>query len=162
MTSGISIVIRTTSPEETHTTGAAIGRSLRGAVVLSLEGPLGSGKTVLTAGICEGLGVEDPVTSPTFTLQNQYANPSGRRVLHMDCFRLESAAEFDSLAAEDLMEEDTVQIVEWGDRVGGALGFDVIRVSIEPGEGDERRIAIHVPPGIELAMPASSPSSEAE
>ena len=55
------------------------GKSLEGAASFSLEGPLGSGKTVLAAGICEGLGVTDPVTSPTYTLQNEYRGAGGRR-----------------------------------------------------------------------------------
>ena len=71
--SGQSLVVRTASADETRAVGRALGRTLEGGVSLSLEGPLGSGKTVLAAGICEGLGIEDPVTSPTFTLQNVQA-----------------------------------------------------------------------------------------
>jgi len=150
VTGARALVIRTTGPEETRAVGIALGRSLVGRVTLSLEGPLGSGKTVLARGVCEAVGVEGPVTSPTFTLQNEYTGRGGRRVLHLDCFRIRDVAEFEDLGVEDRLEDDTLLMVEWGERAAAALGADVIRVRIEPGVGDERRIVIEAPAGVTI------------
>ena len=151
MTSSRSLVVRTSGPQETRAVGQALGRSLCGRVTLSLEGPLGSGKTVLAAGLCEAIGVAEPVTSPTFTLQNEYEGRNGRRVIHMDCFRLSGPEEFADLAVEDRLEDDTVLLVVWGERAVAALSPDTIRIRIEPGRGDERRIVIELPEGVVLA-----------
>jgi tRNA threonylcarbamoyladenosine biosynthesis protein TsaE len=145
-----SLVVRTSGPEETRAVGLALGRSLSGRVTLSLEGPLGSGKSVLARGVCEAVGVVGTITSPTFTLLNEYAGTGGRRVIHADCFRLASAEEFRQLGVEDRVDGDTLLMVEWGDRALGALGEDVIRIELEPGEGNERRIVIRVPDGVTL------------
>lgn len=147
---GKSLVVRTTGSDETRAVGRAFGKSLEGAASFSLEGPLGSGKTVLAAGICEGLGVTDPVTSPTYTLQNEYRGAGGRRVIHMDCFRLQGAREFEDLGVDEELDDDTVLIVEWGDRALDALPADVIRIVLEVTDTDRRRIAIEVPEGVEL------------
>ena len=72
MESNRALVVRTSGPEETRNVGIAFARSLPAGATLSLEGPLGAGKTVLVHGLCEGWGVVDPVTSPSYTLQNEY------------------------------------------------------------------------------------------
>jgi tRNA threonylcarbamoyladenosine biosynthesis protein TsaE len=148
------LVVRTNSPEETLAVGRVLARCLRGGYTVSLEGPLGVGKTVVAAGLCAELGVEEPVTSPTFTLQNEYAGTDGRRIVHVDAFRLGGAAEFDDLGVLDRLEGDTVLIVEWGERVAEALR-NVIRVEIAPeGDGEAgRAIAIHLPAGVDLDDP---------
>jgi tRNA threonylcarbamoyladenosine biosynthesis protein TsaE len=153
---GKSLIIQTAGCDETRAVGRALGKSLDQAASFSLEGSLGSGKTVLTQGICEGLGVSDPVTSATFTLQNEYRGEAGRRVIHMDCFRLEGAREFEDLGVDEELDESTVLIVEWGDRAIGALPADVIRVSLEVTGPDDRRIVIQVPAGVELEALFSS------
>ena len=145
-----SLVVETNGPEETRACGIALGRSLRGRVTLSLEGPLGSGKTVLVRGVCEAVGVEGPVTSPTYTLENEYEAADGRRVIHVDCFRLTGPEELEDLGLEDRLEEDTILLVEWGERVLKALPEDTIRIRLEPGEGDRRHIRIELPRGVEL------------
>lgn len=155
--SGRRIVVRTTDPAETRAAGRAIGRSLRGGFALSLEGPLGSGKTVLASGVCEGLGVEDPVTSPTFTLQNEYRGRDGRLVVHVDCFRLSGPAELEDLGVLDRLEDDSVLLVEWGDRAREALPPGAIRVELTPGEDTERRIVIHLPDGVRLDALGETP-----
>lgn len=144
------LVVQTVDPAETRAAGRAIGRSLRDGFTLSLEGPLGSGKTVLASGVCEGLGVEGPVTSPTFTLQNEYRGRDGRLVVHVDCFRLQGPAELEDLGVLDRLEDDSVLLVEWGDRAREALPPGAIRVELVPGEDSERRIVIWVPEGVAL------------
>jgi tRNA threonylcarbamoyladenosine biosynthesis protein TsaE len=145
------IVVRTGAAEETAAVGRAIGRSIPGAFALSLEGPLGSGKTVLAAGVCDALGVDAAVTSPTYTLHHEYTGRGGRRVVHVDCFRLGGPGEYEDLGIADRMEDDTVLLVEWGDRVAAALPEGTVRVELVPEDGDARRIAIHLPDGVELA-----------
>ena len=143
-----ALVVETTSPEETRAVGAALARSFAGAARFSLEGDLGSGKTVLARGICEGLGVEEPVTSPTYTLRHDYVASDGRPVLHVDCFRLKNASEVGALALEE--SDDAVVLVEWGDRIRDELPADTVRVSIKTIDESTRRIRIEAPPGWEL------------
>jgi tRNA threonylcarbamoyladenosine biosynthesis protein TsaE len=146
-----AIVVRTNGPEQTRSVGTAFAASLPAGATLSLSGPLGAGKTVLVRGLCEGLGVVDDVTSPTFTLVNEYAAGNGARIIHVDCFRLAGPAELEDLALEDRRGKHTVMVVEWGDRVADALPPDTIRVSIEPDESagdDARRISIRLPEGV--------------
>jgi tRNA threonylcarbamoyladenosine biosynthesis protein TsaE len=148
-----ALVIRTGGPEETQAVGAALARALPAGFTLSLEGPLGAGKTVLVRGLCEGLGVTTPVTSPTYTLQNEYVAADGSRFLHVDAFRLQGARELEDLGVEDRRDGDTRLVVEWGDRVRPALPADTVRIALEPepdGEDDERRVCIEVPPGVVL------------
>jgi tRNA threonylcarbamoyladenosine biosynthesis protein TsaE len=150
--SGRRIVVRTADPAGTRAAGRAIGRSLGWGFALSLEGPLGAGKTVLAAGVCEGLGVRDPVTSPTFTLQNEYRGRGGRRVVHVDCFRLQGPGELEDLGVLDRLEDGDVLLVEWGDRALAALPPGAIRVELVPGPETERRIVIHLPEGVRLDL----------
>jgi tRNA threonylcarbamoyladenosine biosynthesis protein TsaE len=143
-----SLVVETSSPDETRAVGAALARSFAGAARFSLEGDLGSGKTVLARGICEGLGVEEEVTSPTYTLRHDYVAGDGRPVLHVDCFRLKNASEVRALALEE--QGDAVVIMEWGDRVGDELPKDTVRVSMELIDETKRRIRIEAPRGWDL------------
>jgi tRNA threonylcarbamoyladenosine biosynthesis protein TsaE len=146
------IVVRSRGPEETRAIGAAIGRSLSGAAVLSLEGPLGAGKTLLAAGVCEALGVDVPITSPTFTLENEYRARDGRRILHVDCFRLTGPRELEDLGTFDRVDNDTVLLVEWGDRALAALPEDAVRVRLDPEGENGRRISIQLPEGVALGQ----------
>jgi tRNA threonylcarbamoyladenosine biosynthesis protein TsaE len=155
------IVVHTTDPAETRAAGRAIGRSLGAGFALSLEGPLGAGKTVLAAGVCEGLGVRDPVTSPTFTLQNEYRGRGGRRVVHVDCFRLHGPGELEDLGVLDRLEDDDVLLVEWGDRALAALPAGAIRVELVPGKECERSIVIHLPEGVRLELDVAGPGGGA-
>ncbi|GJM44408.1 MAG: hypothetical protein DHS20C21_12500 [Gemmatimonadota bacterium] len=152
MSASRSIVVHTNGPEETQAVGAAFAKSLTGGATLSLEGPLGAGKTVLVRGLCDGLGVTDAVTSPTYTLENEYATDRGTRVIHVDCFRLGGPGELEDLGIDDRRDAATVVVVEWGDRALAALPGDTIRVTLtpDPGEESRRRIAILVPAGVEI------------
>ncbi len=102
---------------ETLQLGRQIGSRLVPPRVLLLEGDLGSGKTVLARGIVEGLG-GDPqeVTSPTFTLVNQYLTPRGL-VYHLDLYRLDTLKDLYSIGIEDILASDTIVIVEWADKL---------------------------------------------
>jgi tRNA threonylcarbamoyladenosine biosynthesis protein TsaE len=106
--------IVTNSVEETIELGARFGEQLQSGDVVALIGNLGSGKTHFTRGICRGLQVTQPVTSPTFVLINEYR---GRLpVYHFDFYRLESEAEIWDLGIEDYLSGDGVCVIEWAER----------------------------------------------
>jgi tRNA threonylcarbamoyladenosine biosynthesis protein TsaE len=149
-----AVIVKTRGPDETRAVGAAIGRSLAPGMAVSLEGPLGSGKTVLAQGICTGLGVEDPVTSPTYTLRHDHVGRDERPVIHLDCFRLAGAAELEELAIDECLDEGAVLLVEWGERALAALPLATIRIRLETTNGSERQLVLHLPPGVELQVGA--------
>ena len=116
--------LHTTSPEQTADAGRQIGARLaaehpRGAVVL-LVGPLGAGKTVLAKGIAQGLGIQEPVSSPTYTIISEYR--SGEVLLHhVDLYRIEGREQLENLGLEDLLGGTGYVLVEWGEKIQGWL-----------------------------------------
>ena len=130
----------THSPEETEALGEALGKVLTPGTVLAYEGDLGAGKTAFTRGIARGLGINDPVTSPTYTIVNEYL--SGRLPLfHFDMYRLSGADDLFDIGWEDYLEQGGVCAVEWSETVKEAL-TDPIRVRIEKTGDDTRKISI--------------------
>jgi tRNA threonylcarbamoyladenosine biosynthesis protein TsaE len=151
--------LRTESADDTRALGAALAKSLRPGDLVLLAGDLGAGKTTLAQGIGTGLGVPDHVTSPTFTLVRSYPCPTPppsadgqppstavvRTFLHADLYRLEHLGEVVDLAIAELVEDDAVAVVEWGDVAEPVLGADAITVRLDEGHGDdERRVTISV------------------
>jgi tRNA threonylcarbamoyladenosine biosynthesis protein TsaE len=105
--------------------------------LLVLVGDLGAGKTAFTQGICRALDVDEPVTSPTFTLANRY---QGRLVVnHLDVYRIEALAEAEDLALVELLD-DGLTLIEWGDVILPALPEDRLDVRITFGSGDDDRV----------------------
>ncbi len=126
----------TNSPQETEAVGAALGKVLKPGTVLAYTGDLGAGKTAFTRGLARGLGAAEPVTSPTYTIVNEYL--SGRMPLfHFDMYRLSSADDLWDIGWEDYLERGGVCAVEWSENVAEAME-GAIRVSIEK-LGDEKR-----------------------
>ncbi len=110
----------TNSPEETEALGAALGKHLTPGTVLAYTGDLGAGKTAFTRGLAKGLGATDRVTSPTYTIVNEYL--SGRLPLfHFDMYRLSSADDLWDIGWEDYLERGGVCAVEWSENVAEAL-----------------------------------------
>ena len=110
----------TTSPEETEAVGAALGKLLKPGTVLAYTGDLGAGKTAFTRGLAKGLGATDRVTSPTYTIVNEYL--SGRLPLfHFDMYRLSSADDLWDIGWEDYLERGGICAVEWSENVEAAL-----------------------------------------
>lgn len=109
------------SVAETREAGRQIAGLLRGGEVLSLEGPLGAGKTTFVQGLAEGLGCRaEEVSSPTFTLVHEY--PDGHLpFVHLDLYRLESPEELAALGFDDLLADSTIAAIEWGDKFPQAL-----------------------------------------
>ena len=130
----------THSPEETEHVGAALGRVIPTGTVIAYEGDLGAGKTAFTRGLSRGLGCAEQVTSPTYTIVNEYL--SGRCPLfHFDMYRLRSADDLWDIGWEDYLDRNGVCAVEWRENVREALEDPVI-VRIEKLGDETRRITL--------------------
>ena len=130
----------TNSPEETERVGAALGRIVRPGTVIAYRGGLGAGKTAFTRGLARGLGYTDIVTSPTYTIVNEYLG--GRLPLfHFDMYRLTSAEDLWDIGWEDYLDRRGVCCVEWSENVADALE-DPITVTIDKLGENSRRITL--------------------
>ena len=130
----------TNSPAETEAVGAALARVLQPGTVIAYRGDLGAGKTAFTRGLARGLGSTELVTSPTYTIVNEYLG--GRCPLfHFDMYRLGSEDELFDIGWEDYLERGGVCAVEWSENVGGAME-DAIVVTISRLDEDTRKIEI--------------------
>ena len=130
----------THSPAETEGVGAALAARLTPGAVIAYRGDLGAGKTAFTRGLAKGLGVKENVTSPTFTIVNEYL--SGKMPLfHFDMYRLGSEDELFDIGWEDYLERGGVCAVEWSENVWGAME-DAIVVTISRLGEDTRKIEI--------------------
>ena len=119
----------TNSPEETEKIGAAIGKIIPAGTVLAYRGDLGAGKTAFTRGLARGLGFTEAVTSPTYTIVNEYLG--GRLPLfHFDMYRLSSADDLFDIGWEDYLDRGGVCAVEWSENVREALPPDAVTVTI--------------------------------
>ena len=134
------LMLSSGAPERTLEIGRAIGELLPEGAVLSLEGGLGAGKTLIAKGICAGLGVPDEVLSPSFILAEEYAGTFP--VLHFDLYRLDSVDEVVRIGLLDAINGHNVVIVEWGDRLpAGVLEAD-IRIIMQIAGDRDRTITI--------------------
>ncbi len=134
------MVFITYSPEETEAVGQALGKVLAPGTVLAYEGDLGAGKTAFTRGLARGLGCTDTVTSPTYTIVNEYL--SGRLPLfHFDMYRLRSSDDLFDIGWEDYLDRGGISAVEWSENVADAME-DAVRVRIEKTGEESRRIII--------------------
>ena len=130
----------THSPAETENLGAALAERLQPGTVIAYTGDLGAGKTAFTRGLARGLGYREPVTSPTYTIVNEYLG--GRLPLfHFDMYRLASSDDLWDIGWEDYPERGGVCAVEWSENVSDAME-GAVRVSIAKVDDDTRDIAI--------------------
>jgi tRNA threonylcarbamoyladenosine biosynthesis protein TsaE len=133
---------RTATADQTRDLGAALARLLEPRDTVVLTGDLGAGKTTLVQGVGRGLGVEEHVASPTFTLIREYA---GRlAVAHVDVYRLERVQDVLDLGLDEVGGADRVLLIEWGDAVEDLLAPDRLRIelTVPDPERDERLIAL--------------------
>ena len=132
----------THSPEETRALGERLAGTLVPGTVVAFTGDLGAGKTAFISGMARGLGIEERVTSPTFTIVNEYEG--GRLPLfHFDMYRLGSADELFHIGWEDYLARGGVCAVEWSENVAEAIEDDAVRVDIARGEDENSRV-IHI------------------
>lgn len=127
------------SPEDTEDIGARLAEQLEPGAVVAFTGDLGAGKTAFTRGLARGLGIPDRITSPTFTIVNEYEG--GRLPLfHFDMYRLGSADELFDIGWEDYLRRGGVCAVEWSENITDALEEDAVRVDIRRGASDQERV----------------------
>ncbi len=128
------------SESETEAIGAAFARDLPGGTVVAMYGDLGAGKTAFVRGMARGMGLDCRVSSPTFTIVNEYLGK--RDLIHFDMYRLSSADELFDIGWEDYLARGAVCAVEWSENVRDAFWGDEIVVRIEKTGENERRITI--------------------
>ena len=130
----------TTTPTETEAVAAALARQLRPGDVVVVKGELGAGKTTFVRGAARALGVEAPVTSPTFEIGHLYAGPT--EVAHLDLYRLPSLAREDPALLDDYLTPDRIAFVEWPGEAETEIERVTARVTISHLGGDRRAIEI--------------------
>ena len=141
------MIYETNSPAETEAIGAALGAMIPAGTVIAYRGDLGAGKTAFTRGLARGLGYTEPVTSPTYTVCNEYLG--GRLPLfHFDMYRLGSEDELFDIGWDDYLDRGGVCAVEWSENVWGAME-DAVVVTITRLDENTRKIEIEG--GIALA-----------
>ena len=124
------MVIETKTPEETYELGRKMGQEAKPGQVICLEGDLGVGKTVFTQGFAVGLGIGEPVNSPTFTIVQQYEE--GRLPLyHFDVYRIGDVSEMDEIGYEDCFFGQGVSLIEWPGLIRELLPREAVWVTIE-------------------------------
>ncbi len=128
------------SESETEAIGEKLAARLPGGSVVALYGGLGAGKTAFVRGMARGLGLSARVSSPTFTIVNEYLGP--RELIHFDMYRLSGADELFDIGWEDYLARGAVCAVEWSENVEDAFFGDEIRVRIDKLSDTERRITI--------------------
>ena len=143
------ITLKTNTAEETIELGRKIGRLLTKGDVIAMQGTLAAGKTTITKGIAESLGVTDTITSPTFCLISEY---SGKMPLyHMDVYRLDGGEDFINLGTDDMIYGDGVSIIEWSEKIMDELPKKTIILKLDPQEDGSRIITIENWPHGEIA-----------
>jgi tRNA threonylcarbamoyladenosine biosynthesis protein TsaE len=135
---GESTEHRVSGVEGTHAVAAALASRLRPGDAIALHGELGAGKTTFVQGLGLALHVREPVTSPTFTLINEYRGDL--TLYHVDLYRLAGEAEAEDAGVGDCLAGGGVTLVEWAERAAGLLPAGAIHVEIRPGDGAESRV----------------------
>ena len=127
------------SPEDTFNFGLEIAPLLKNGIIIGLKGSLGSGKTCLIKGICRGLGIQEEITSPTYSIISEYE--ALIPVYHIDAYRLDSEDDFYALGGDEVIYGKGISLIEWADRLPSlSAGFDII-INIDIMEDDKRFIS---------------------
>lgn len=125
------------------TWGARLGALLRGGEVIEMIGDVGAGKTTLTKGIALGMGIDETIQSPTFTINRVYDAPDDRRLVHYDFYRLADAGIMASELHETLNDPQVVTVIEWAGIVDGVLPDDRLSLTITSPTETTRRVVVH-------------------
>ena len=134
------MIYYTNSDKETEAIGEAFGRSVKDGTVVAMYGDLGAGKTAFVRGMARGMGIAERVSSPTFTIVNEYLGE--RTLIHFDMYRLGSADELFDIGWEDYLARGAVCAVEWSENVEEAFYGDEVRLTIEKISDTSRKITI--------------------
>ena len=134
------LTFTTKSEEETIELGRKIGRLLKKGDIIAMQGTLAAGKTTITKGIAQALGITDTITSPTFCLISEYYGTMP--LYHFDVYRLEGTEDFINLGADDMLYGDGVSIIEWSEKIMDELPSRTIILRLTPQEDGSRLIEI--------------------
>ena len=129
--------------EITRATGIELGKSSKKGDIFGITGGLGAGKTVLAKGIAEGLGIQEMITSPTFTLLEIYQGD--KTLYHFDLYRIESQGELLNLNFEEYWNGSGISVIEWADKASGLLPEDMIKIRLDYIDEKRRKITIEYP-----------------
>ncbi len=133
-------IFNTKSENETKNVGVLLGKKLVGGEIIVFFGDLGAGKTAFTKGLCEGLGIEAEVTSPTFSLVNEYKGE--KNLCHFDMYRIETEEELESIGFYDYLNGENIVAIEWSENVLDFLPDWDYEVHIEKNGANERTVTI--------------------
>jgi tRNA threonylcarbamoyladenosine biosynthesis protein TsaE len=128
--------------EELIDWGRRFGRQVTPPLIVALRGDLGAGKTTLARAICEGFGVQEDVTSPTFAIVHEY-HAAKAPVYHLDLYRLERRSELQNVGWDDIMQADALVLIEWPDRAGDLLPPGHVAIELSHVEGDATRRVLY-------------------
>ncbi|MGD8881627.1 MAG: tRNA (adenosine(37)-N6)-threonylcarbamoyltransferase complex ATPase subunit type 1 TsaE [Desulfobacterales bacterium] len=136
------IQITTDSVTETQQLGKTLGAGIHQPIIIALTGELGSGKTAFVQGLAKGLDVSEKyyVTSPTFTLINEY--PGRQRLFHVDLYRIEHISELEDIGLDEILYQDAVIAIEWADKLSGELLSDHLALQFRLIGAESRQIDI--------------------
>ncbi len=133
----------TSSEQETENIGKSLAMSLSKGDAVLLRGNLGAGKTVFSRGFARGLGITEPVSSPTYTIVQEYELPEGGRLYHLDLYRISDVNAALAFGVDEFLDDPQgISLIEWPDRIDGILPGNAICVEIEHLSGTERRLTI--------------------
>ena len=134
------MIVKTNSEAETEALGERLAKCLRAGAVVALYGDLGAGKTAFVRGMARGLDIRESVSSPTFTIVNEY--PGDPALFHFDMYRLKNAEELYGIGWEDYLDRNGICVTEWSERIEKALPEDAVRVTISRLSDSERSIRV--------------------
>ena len=145
--SDLPAIFLSSSPEETFSLGRKAARFLGKGSVVALKGELGSGKTCLAKGIAKGLGIEEELTSPTYTIISEYELISGSGetvpVYHIDAYRLGGNEDFSYMGGEEIVFGNGISLIEWSERIFSFIPPEALKIDIEIVNDDKRLIRIY-------------------
>ena len=134
------LTFKTSSAEETIELGKKIGKLLKKGDIIAMQGTLAAGKTTITKGIAQALGITETITSPTFCLISEYQGTMP--LYHMDVYRLDGTEDFINLGTDDMLYGDGVSIIEWSEKIMDELPSNTIVLKITPQDDGSRLIEI--------------------
>ena len=131
------------SEKETEDFAFNLSRNINWGTVLTLNGDLGAGKTVFSRGFARGLGITEAVSSPTYTIVQEYSLPGGKRLYHLDLYRISSPEAGLAFGVDDFVNDpNAIALVEWPDRVGSVIPDDAVKITIRHLNSSEREISV--------------------
>lgn len=138
----ISMIIEVNSEADMKALGARLGAAVRGGEVIELIGDVGAGKTTLTKGLAVGIGVDEDVQSPSFTISRVYEAGRGLQLVHYDFYRLQDPGILMNELAENQSDSGTVTVIEWADIVDDILPADRLQINILATAEDSRQVEL--------------------